>query len=81
MTRQNTNTLPFKRVPNVAGPVIVAPEKDTARNRECYGCNAAEDVVVGKCVQFTIGTDIKQTTRSIIRSRGEGITVREKSKR
>ena len=30
MTCQNTYTLPFKRVPDVAGPVIVAAEKDTA---------------------------------------------------
>lgn len=59
VTCKNTDTLSFQRVPDIAGPIIVATKEDASRDRECNGRNATENVVVRKRVEFTIGTNIE----------------------
>lgn len=79
MSSEYTNSFPLKCVPNVASPVIITPKEDATRDRERNGSDAAEDVVVGKRVELTIGTNVEQTARSVIGSRGEGVAVGEES--
>ena len=59
MACQNAHSLSLESVPNVARPVVIAAEKDTARNGESDGCDAAKNVIVSECIQFSIGADIE----------------------
>jgi hypothetical protein len=59
VTCKNTDSLSFQRVPDIAGPIIIATKQNASRNRERNGRNATENVVVRKRVKFTIGTNIE----------------------
>ena len=79
MPCQNANTLALERIPDVARPIIVATEEDTARDGECDRGDTAEDVVVREGVQLAVGTDIEETARSIIRTGSKRIAIGEES--
>lgn len=78
MARQHTHTLSPQRVPNVASPIVVTTEQNTARDRESNRSNAAQNIVMCKRVQFTISSDIKQAAGSVVGPCRKRITVGEK---
>lgn len=79
MSSQHTDALSLQCVPDIASPVIITAEKDTARNGEGDRCDTAQDVIVRVGVQLAVGTDVKQPAGSVVRASGECITVREES--
>ena len=80
MTCQHPNTLSLESVPHIACPVIVTTEKDPSRDGERNGRYATKYIIVRECVQFAVGSNIEETTRSVIRTGREGITIREEPK-
>ena len=60
MAGQHSHPLAFQGIPNVAGPVVVSTKEYTTRNRECDGCDAAKDVIMGEGVEFAVRADIEQ---------------------
>lgn len=76
---QDTYTLSFQRIPNVARPVVVSTKQDTPGNREGNRSDTAEDVIVRERIQLPIGPDIKEPARGIIGTCSESVAVREKS--
>lgn len=79
MTGQNSNAFSLQRVPDIACPVVITSEQDTAGNRESDRCDTAKDIVVRECVQLTISANIKQAARSIVRSGCKSIAVWEET--
>jgi hypothetical protein len=79
VTGENANTLATEGIPDVAGPVIVAAEENATRDGERNRGDTAEDVVVREDIELTVSTNIKQTTRGIVGTSGECITVREEA--
>lgn len=59
MASENANTFPLESIPDVACPVVITAKKDAARNGERDRSDTTENVVVRKCIQFTVGTDIE----------------------
>jgi hypothetical protein len=76
---KNTYALSFKRIPNVARPVIISTKQDTPRDREGNRSNTTEDIVVRERIQLSIGPDIKEPTRGIIGTGGKSVAIRDKS--
>lgn len=66
MSSKNTNTLSLESVPNVASPVVVATEEEASRDGKGNRGYAAKDVIMGKGVELSISTDIKQSARGIV---------------
>ena len=79
MACKNTYTLALERVPDVASPVIIAAEQDTAGDGESDGGDTAQYVVVRVDVELAVGTDVEQAARRIIRASCKGITIGEES--
>lgn len=48
MTRQDTNTFALQGIPDVAGPVVISAEQNTARDGKGDGRDTTQDVVVGE---------------------------------
>jgi hypothetical protein len=63
---EDADALATERVPDVARPVIVPAEEDAARDGECDGGDAAQDVVVREDVQLTVRTDVEQPARGVV---------------
>lgn len=79
MAREDADALTLQSVPNIARPVVITTEKDTARDRECDGGDTAKNVVVRERVELTVGTDVEKTARRIVRTRGKGVSIREEA--
>ena len=75
------HSYPFtlQSVPNVTSPVIVSTKEYTARDREGYRCDTAQNVVVSERVEFTVGADVEQSARSVVRTSRKGVAVREEA--
>ena len=76
---EHTNALAFQSVPHVAVEIVVAGKEQATGHGEGNGRDAAEDVVVGILVQLAVGAEVKQSARSVVGTRSEGIAVREES--
>ena len=75
------HSYPFtlQSVPNVTSPVIVSTKEYTARDREGYRCDTAQNVVVSERVEFTVGADVEESARSVVRTSRKGVAVREEA--
>lgn len=74
---KNTHPLALEGIPDVARIIIVPCEQDTTRNGESDRGDTAENVVVGVCVEFPVGSQIEQAARSVVRTRCESVTIGE----
>jgi hypothetical protein len=78
MAGQYTNTLALQSIPDIAGPIVVSAEKNTAGDRECDGCYTTQDIVVRKGIEFPVCSYIEQAARCVIRTCCERISIWEK---
>jgi hypothetical protein len=62
---ENADMCTREGVPGVACRVIVAAEKDVARDRESDACYAAGDALMRERVHLTISADIKEAARCV----------------
>jgi len=76
---QDTDALPFERIPNIARPIIVSTKQDTSGDGEGDRCDTTKDIIVCECIQFPISPNIKEPARGIIGAGGECVTIREES--
>lgn len=77
MTGQDTNALALESVPDVASPVVIASEQETARDGEGDGGDTTKNVVVSERNQLAIRTNIEQSAGRIVRTGRESIAVGE----
>jgi len=77
MASQDTDTLSFERIPNVARPVVVSTKQNTPGDGEGNRSDTTENVIMCKRVQLPVSPDVEEPARGIVRAGGEGITVRE----
>ena len=77
MAGQHSHPLAFQGIPNVAGPVVVSTKEYTTRNRESNRRDAAQNVVVGEGVEFTVRADVEQPARSVVGASGESVAIGE----
>lgn len=79
MPCEHADALALQRVPDIAGPIVVATEQHTTGDGEGDRCDTTKNVVVCEGVQFSVGSDIEKSARSIIGTRSEGIAVGEEA--
>ena len=79
VTGQHADSLTLKSIPDVARPVIVTTKENTSRNGESDGSDTAQDVVVRERVQLTVGANVEQAARGIVRARSECVAVGEEA--
>lgn len=80
MTCEDADAFTLECIPDVAVVVIIAGKKDTTRDGEGDGCDAAEDIIVRVRVQFTVRPEIKELARGIVGPGGKRIAVGEESR-
>lgn len=80
MTCEDANPFTLECIPGVAVVVIIAGKKHTTRDGEGDGCDAAQDIIVGVRVQFTVRPEIKELARGVVRPGGKCIAVGEESR-
>jgi hypothetical protein len=76
-----TNSLTLQRIPNITSPVIITTKEYTARNREGYRCDSAQNVVMSEGVKLAVSTDIEKPARGVVGASGEGIAVGEEAEK
>jgi hypothetical protein len=79
VTCQHADPLSLEHVPNVAVVVVVTGEKQTARDGECDGGDAAENVVVDVRVEFAVRSEVEETAGGVVGTGGESLAVWEES--
>ena len=81
VTGQDTDTLSFERIPNVARPVVVSTKQDTSRDGERNRSDTTKNVIVGERVQLPVSPDVKEPARGIVGAGGESVAIGEESGR
>jgi len=79
MTGKHANALALERIPDIAGPVVVAAKQDTARHGECDARDSTQDIVVGEGVELAIGADVEESAGGVVGASSEGVAVREEA--
>ena len=68
-------------VPDVAVEVVIAGQEEPAGLAERHAGDAADDVVMAVDRELLVRADVEHPTGGVIRSGGEGVTVREELQR
>lgn len=81
MTGQDSHSFSLQDVPYVAIVIVVPGKEQSARDREPDRSHAAENVVVLIDVQFSVRSEVEESTRGVVGSGPDGLAVREESAR
>lgn len=77
MASQDTHTLSFESIPNIARPVIVSAKQDASGDGEGNRSDTTKNIIVRERIQLPVSPDIKEPARGIVGASGESIAVRE----
>lgn len=75
MPVQKTNPLRFECIPHIDRVIIVSSKEQAATNAEIYLVNTKNDAFLAVDGHLFIGTTIKQTHCTVIRTASNGVTT------
>ena len=79
VSSEDADTFALEGVPHVAVEVVVPGKEHPSRDRERDRCDAAQDIVVHVLVQLAVGAQVEQSTRRVVGTGRERVSVREES--